>query len=261
MKVVVTIAGREAIPVRAIPFLTGWEVLSPDVLANILAGEDGRRRLAGLKAWYIESGVAREDDLRSWSTIATDIGELEKRAIADGWMHPRWRTESLEHLPAEVFVWKDSFVEHFGRTYASNRPGKPTDPVEHNLADLSLNFSPRISGEEERLLREALIALEETANVAHATAQPPLQRFAVQESRIMEALRQLKLDSKSLPRPAPGKAGVKKQVRDVVLADKKVFVSEAVFDKAWDRLRSRGEIRDVPRSTTKMGQGGGLKRG
>ncbi len=40
MNVIVTIEGREAIPVRAIPFLTDWEVMSPDVVADALTGED-----------------------------------------------------------------------------------------------------------------------------------------------------------------------------------------------------------------------------
>ena len=40
LNVIITIEGREAVPVRAIPFLTNWEVLSPDELAQALMGED-----------------------------------------------------------------------------------------------------------------------------------------------------------------------------------------------------------------------------
>ena len=39
MKVIVEIEGRNAIPVRAIPFLTNWAMMSPDVVADALAGE------------------------------------------------------------------------------------------------------------------------------------------------------------------------------------------------------------------------------
>ena len=39
MELTITIDGRQAIPVRAIPLLTDWNALSPDQLARIFAGE------------------------------------------------------------------------------------------------------------------------------------------------------------------------------------------------------------------------------
>ena len=42
MRVVVKIAGKEALPVRAIPFLTDWKRWTPDVLASVFAGTADR---------------------------------------------------------------------------------------------------------------------------------------------------------------------------------------------------------------------------
>ncbi|MBK6999442.1 MAG: hypothetical protein IPH35_05570 [Rhodoferax sp.] len=37
MNVVIQVNGRDAIPVRAIPYITSWQVLTPDKLADVLA--------------------------------------------------------------------------------------------------------------------------------------------------------------------------------------------------------------------------------
>jgi hypothetical protein len=50
MSVVVSINGREAIPVRAIPYVTGWDV-SPDMVAQSLANSSDGVRLDRLTAY------------------------------------------------------------------------------------------------------------------------------------------------------------------------------------------------------------------
>jgi hypothetical protein len=49
MRVTIRIADREAVPVRAVPFLTNWNRWTPDVLASLFAGDGGARALAGGK--------------------------------------------------------------------------------------------------------------------------------------------------------------------------------------------------------------------
>jgi hypothetical protein len=41
VKIVVMIEGREAIPVRAIPLLSNWRFMSPDVVAHVLGDTGG----------------------------------------------------------------------------------------------------------------------------------------------------------------------------------------------------------------------------
>ena len=57
VNVVIEIQGREAIPVRAIPLLTNWNLFSPDVVATVLTGDKSQRRfLSGeLQAFHLES--------------------------------------------------------------------------------------------------------------------------------------------------------------------------------------------------------------
>jgi hypothetical protein len=40
VNVVIKINGREAIPVRALPFLSDRKTMSPDVVANVFAGDE-----------------------------------------------------------------------------------------------------------------------------------------------------------------------------------------------------------------------------
>lgn len=53
MNCVIKIGDREAVPVRAIPFVTGWSI-SPDVVARGLAGLDFNRRLKSLRAYHLD---------------------------------------------------------------------------------------------------------------------------------------------------------------------------------------------------------------
>jgi hypothetical protein len=64
----------------------------------------------------------------------------------------------------------------------------------------------------------------------------PLQRHRHQENEILRVIRQLGYDPQKLPKPKPGKAGVKSAVRP------QLGFTETVFDKAWERLRNAGLI-------------------
>jgi len=83
---------------------------------------------------------------------------------------------------------------------------------------------------------------EQTASTeqhAHA-AGAPLSRQRYQENEILRVLADLGYDPKQLPRPAAGTAGPKSEAR-ARLSD----MSTKVFDKAWERLRSSGDIADA----------------
>ena len=54
MSIKININGREAIPVRAIPFVTGWS-MSPDMVASTLAHTDLFTRLRGIAAYHLDS--------------------------------------------------------------------------------------------------------------------------------------------------------------------------------------------------------------
>lgn len=71
----------------------------------------------------------------------------------------------------------------------------------------------------------------------------PLQRSAAQEAAILRAVKAAGYDPLHLPASPTGKPGVKAQIRKTLDKDS-LFRGTTVFEKAWDRMRSRGELRN-----------------
>lgn len=76
-----------------------------------------------------------------------------------------------------------------------------------------------------------------------AFSQRPVQRQHAQEQVIMRLIREAGHDPLRLPMNEPGKPGIKSHVRNLVVRDP-IFIGSNVFNKAWERLRSRKEIDD-----------------
>jgi hypothetical protein len=87
----------------------------------------------------------------------------------------------------------------------------------------------------------ALATPEETAPVTQA----PEQKFRAQERRILEIIREMGHDPKSLPKSKQGKRGVKADVWSSAQKETHLFTSRKTFDSAWERLRDGDEISDA----------------
>lgn len=72
----------------------------------------------------------------------------------------------------------------------------------------------------------------------------PVPRSAAQNAAIVAALRERGYDPKALPVVAPGRAGVKAEIKKI-LVDSALFKSKKIFDKAWERLRAFNDICDA----------------
>lgn len=70
----------------------------------------------------------------------------------------------------------------------------------------------------------------------------PMSRQQFQQQEILRVIRELKHDPQKLPKAPPGKSGIKSEVK-AMLTDP--MWQGTVFNKAWDRLRSSGEIQDA----------------
>lgn len=88
-------------------------------------------------------------------------------------------------------------------------------------------------------------ALEKASELAVVTPAPPPRRSkrpdrqqVFQENEILRVMGELKLKPKSLPKRTPGKPWVKSDVRQ------KLNFTVGVFDKAWERLRRDGHIKE-----------------
>ena len=74
--------------------------------------------------------------------------------------------------------------------------------------------------------------------VTAAAPATPVQRQHFQEAEILRVISTLGYSAQSLPKPPPGTKGVKSTVRAALK------FTAGVFDKAWQRLRDTGEIKE-----------------
>ena len=124
MNVVVLINGREAIPVRAIPLLTNWASMSPDIVARVLAADEDIFGFEGLQAYHLEGGLPRQI-LPAWwqKSCVRELKALSERLesthAGHETQHAQWRDESLLLLPAGAFVWKDEYTTLHDSNWAS----------------------------------------------------------------------------------------------------------------------------------------------
>ena len=82
MHVTIEINGRQALPVRTIPLLTDWRGLSPDQLAQILAGDsDHWPSFDGLTAYSLRPDGSTEPIPPRW-WVRSSFGQAPSREAA-----------------------------------------------------------------------------------------------------------------------------------------------------------------------------------
>lgn len=91
----------------------------------------------------------------------------------------------------------------------------------------------------------------EAAKINEVQTEPPplivkpVPRHRAQESFILENLKQLGYNPTALPPREGGKPWVKAEVKVIALKHSNTFSSDKTFEKAWERLRSSEEIKEV----------------
>jgi hypothetical protein len=132
----VQVAGRDALPVRAIPYVTGW-CMSPDDVAKQLAQVTGEpfARLRTTLAYFLNGGTPRKMLPKEWDRYVATLDGLEAGIRAkhkdDALGYSVWLTEAAAKLPAGVFVWRDEFEKDYQRDFSPDaltmtreRPGE-----------------------------------------------------------------------------------------------------------------------------------------
>jgi hypothetical protein len=145
MNVVFLVDGREAVPVRALPFVTGWS-MSPDIVAESFADPDSWRWMQDVPAYQLHGGTISGPLLpKEWDGVVDRLQALDTKlkAMSDDrkQTRPIWLRKSVPLLPPSVFVWKDQFEAYFYQVYSPERLGW----VDERPGDRKLNFSPLIS--------------------------------------------------------------------------------------------------------------------
>jgi len=262
----VEIEGRKALPVRAIPYVTGWGV---GELVQYLSRKVGApfERLQEVYAYHLISGQPVKYLPREWESIKTNLdalsAELHEKFKNDDQGYAAWCSEAVKILPEGVFVWVDEFEkdcsvnlspkrilfnnERDGDRELNYTPHLTTairemvfagfnDMCRKNMNQLEIhNPSVLVVGE----LTKENNALTSQAKTANKKTPIPRQRF--QEEEILRVINELGFKPQELPKWEAGKPGVKARVRKVLVTSKFPI---KVFDKAWERLRAEGNIKE-----------------
>ena len=170
MKLTITIEGREAIPVRAIPYITG-DYLTPDRVFQMLAHKSTRMRLSAHSFDGVTKAPIHE---REWDDLNTEVVQLADHArIQDFGTRPGLnivappspkqfsnllnrldsaRKKARDKLPARVFVWLDEFERDHTRFFGEGPlAALALDDGNARLGDRALSYCPLLVVNDERL--------------------------------------------------------------------------------------------------------------
>lgn len=138
-----TIEGRECLPVRLLPYLTAWQRLTPDAIAQRLSHTHVFRWKLPPAHHLLADGSSREMKPEEWENTVVRLNALEARirrsGVSDAEQEERWINESVRLLPGGVFLWKDKFVESSASNY------------------YSLNFTPVLTEDEEAAVLQGFV--------------------------------------------------------------------------------------------------------
>lgn len=149
--VIVQVHGREAIPVRALPYVTGWS-LSPGSLAKLLHNTSDlwRSRYADQERgpWLTAYRLLPDGSFMSvaaadWELVVIAVEGFDSELDAtehdrdDG--YARWRRQAMTHFPAGYFVWRDEFEDRVYTKRAFERAVRLEDPGQLNYMPVLLD--------------------------------------------------------------------------------------------------------------------------
>ena len=144
------IGGREAIPIRALPYVTGWS-MSPDVVAKKLAQNEHWTVVPmNINAFLKIDNNYRLLVPKEWDGIVAELSECADKSEKNDESYASWRRESLPILPANCFVWKNDFENAYNLSYSP----KALTIVGERECERDLNFSPLIPSDSIAMVME-----------------------------------------------------------------------------------------------------------
>ena len=238
-----------------------WAAQTPHGLQRCDGTADGRLvRLAEVAAWLMQ---ARE--LPCQNAVELVCTALEQMPTAANVLYLLSESSYASVMPAShsffylpIVPLSEDYPEgddddkglagalKYMRTFwgKSSAPGAGNWCGQHVLDPIAVRLSVahRLWGYGRRgdeVVPEAAPAV--TTPATAAPAAKPVQRSAAQDAAVLAALKAMDIDPLAVPKNEVGKAGTKAEVR-AALASNALFTGTTVFDKAWERLSSRGEI-------------------
>ena len=141
-----TIDGNPALSLRAIPYVTVWEIGPTDIACAVMEPPEweGRKYETVLQAHYLDSG----DIPRALLPKESEAWALE---VLDERVQRGPREEQLRLIPAGLFVWKNDFMAWLA---AINEIRTSRPPYGPGLPPVQTNFYPVLSAVAHRLIFE-----------------------------------------------------------------------------------------------------------
>lgn len=168
-------------------------------------------------------------DLKKFNDPSWTVGEWEKEDELLGQLHTQLATD----------LWKALLA---GEIVARSANGNPkTSPL--NVMDFSGEKKPFVAVQDinDWLSRKGYCQ-KWIPGIQNLPSKHGTKGYQ-QEAAILAAIRQMGFEPTSLPINKGGTIGVKSKVRHA-LAQNKLLEGPSTFDKAWERLRSKGVIKD-----------------
>ena len=201
----VQIAGRSALPVRAIPYVSGW-CLSPDEVANQLARGTGKpfARLQNTSAYFLNGGRPQKMLPKEWDRYVAALhgfeGDLKDKVKNDNVGYSVWVSKAASLLPAGVFVWRDEFE----KDYASDFPADALSTTRERDGERELTYAPMLEddlrgmvvsgfqmGPEPATAHATLLVQPSTPAEIPATSTPKVHRLATRRDELAPLIEEL----------------------------------------------------------------------
>jgi hypothetical protein len=201
MEVLQIIQGREAVPVRAIPFLTGWEEMPPDKVAEALAGINHYGHFEGFTAYKLRTdGSIKKTFSQEWRIVVADLAgisaTLNDTQTSVGAGRDLWRKQSISTLPAGVFVWRDELAKQYASSVRrTNYCKSGIDGETSWLKPPEMEFDIEVSSKWASLVLEGFAPANVTPQVQQSNKNAPVSEFtpaqtaAVAESVVGDSTR------------------------------------------------------------------------
>ncbi|MET0107214.1 MAG: hypothetical protein ABW072_19030 [Sedimenticola sp.] len=162
----IEIENRPIIPVRLVPFVTGWD-FPPDSLVRMLAHRDGFNRVH-LDSYHLDADGSHHPILaKEWDTRLADLeiltGTLKASEKVEDEHYPVWREKSIRMLPAATFVWLDELEDVWCTVFSKEWMTLPNE----RQGDRELNLSPLIDSNMADIIYEGFESLISTDAPQH----------------------------------------------------------------------------------------------
>jgi len=160
-KITISIDGRVALPVRAIPYATGGWLSAEDVAKN-LARKVGKSfaQLQNLSAYHLVDGEPIQVLPKEWDAVAARLDGLEADLRSqfpnDDQGYAAWLSKSVALLPDGVFVWLDEFENDFFEDFSEDR----VEFVDEREGERAISYMPMMSDEERAIVLADFGALQ-----------------------------------------------------------------------------------------------------